>query len=132
VRGATGELRRLGVAAAHRLGARNDGEALVLLGFRGGVSANPEAVNELVTERAEAKLEKLLRAEADERHLYVWIDSTRAAADLAMVTMPPPERGPALPAGIDVVWAASFGWAGQPQRLWRTCPDGAWEVILRA
>ena len=130
IREATEELRRLDVAAAHRLGAPKNGEALVLLGFRRGASANPDAVNELVAERAKAKLEKLLRSGADERHLYVWIDSTRAEADLAMATLPPPSSGPALPAGIDMVWAATFGWASQPERLWRASPGGAWEVIL--
>jgi hypothetical protein len=85
---------------------------------------------DLVAERAEAKVNKLLAAQADERHLFVWIDSSHAGADLAMPTLPPPAAPPRLPGGFDVVWAAAPGVEIPVQRLWRTIPPYGWEILL--
>jgi len=103
---------------------------LLLFSGHGGVGGNPEQVNALVEERAGAKAEKLLASGADERHLFVWIDSSYPDAELGMATMPPPDTSPSLPAGIDVVWAATGGMTNDLfGRLWRLKPPGGWESI---
>jgi hypothetical protein len=93
-----------------------------------GVSSDPGQINELVVERAEKKVDKLRAAEADERHLFVWMDSSHAEAELAFATLAPPPA-PTIPKGIDVVWLVEpAGWPGSV-RIWRLAPPGQWEVL---
>jgi hypothetical protein len=62
----------LGAILARSWSAPKPGETpQFLLSGHGGAGSNPQQVNELVAERAEAKAKKLRAAEAAERHLFV-------------------------------------------------------------
>lgn len=55
----------------------------LLLTVSAGVSSNPDQLNAILLERAEAKVKKLRETVADERHLIVWMDSSHAEAEPA-------------------------------------------------
>jgi hypothetical protein len=74
-------------------------------------------------EHAGHNIAKLLAADADERHLFLWINASQADAELAMHTGPPPQTPPPLPAGVDVLWVHN-----ESGRLWRVRPPAGWEA----
>jgi hypothetical protein len=118
------------ITSARRWGASAPGEsARMLLVPHRGLSAGGGQVNALVADAAEANVEKLLAANADERHLFVWIDED--AGELEMFAQLPPPSEPSLPDGIDAVWAATRGKTPEAdfERLWRLQPDGGWKDI---
>jgi hypothetical protein len=117
-------LRQLGVTSAIVFGEGADNPVVLFAGHGGG-TANPEHVNLSVAEAAQANLVKLLAADADERHLFVWIAESHPGGELAMHVGILPSGPPELPTGIDVAWAASAHGA----RLWRVQPPGAWELV---
>ena len=121
----------LGALHAHPVGPPKPGEvAEVLASLSGGAGSNFESMNDLVAERASKKVEKLIAAGGDERHLFVWLRGSATDAQLAMTTLPPPNSVPEIPDGIDVVWLAVGGGQGQPfSWLWRLRPPGPWEPI---
>jgi hypothetical protein len=119
---------RLTVKAAHALNPRPPSQAQVFISISQGLTADRERVNQLVVERAEPKREKLAKATAVARHLFVWMDGTQPEAELAMATLSPPASAPAIPPGIDVVWVATPP-LDQPERVWRAGADG-WEVLI--
>lgn len=124
------EMLRLRVAAARAWGQPAAGEdAAILISFRRGLTGQSWDLNELVVARARHKLEKLLGADANERHLFVWLDNSQAAAELAMETLPPPSPGPPLPPGIDTVWLATIGSDSRVARLWQAGPREPWTVL---
>lgn len=128
------QITELGATHVRRWNEPTPGETPLLL-FSGhqGVGGNPGAVNALVEERARAKVEKLVASEADQRHLFIWIDSSHSEAELGMATMPPPATTPSLPPGIDVVWAATAGMTHEMYRcLWRLAPPNGWERLSAA
>lgn len=89
---------------------------------RGGLSlSDVDAINRL--EHAGHNIAKLLAADADERHLFLWINASQADAELAMHTGPPPQTPPPLPAGVDVLWVHN-----ESGRLWRVRPPAGWEA----
>jgi hypothetical protein len=92
-----------------------------------GIGSNPQKLNQLVADCAERKVNKLVAAPADERHLFVWLDSSHEDAELAFATLPPPPS-PTISPGIDIVWLV--GPAGGPGgvRIWRLKPPGGWEL----
>jgi hypothetical protein len=93
-----------------------------------GVGSDAGQLNALVVERAETKVDKLRATDADERHLFVWVDSSHPAAEMAFSLLAPPPA-PTIPEGIDVVWLAEpISWPGGV-RIWRLEPPGQWEVI---
>ena len=95
------------VKAARSLGPPSAGDAQLFVTISGGVWADIDRVDHLVAERAADKQEKLMRATAAERHLFVWFDGTQPEAELAIATGPPPSSPPAIASEIDVVWLRS-------------------------
>jgi hypothetical protein len=128
---AAGAVLRLGVSHATRLGPPKPGEAArVMASLHGGAGSNFDAMNDLVSECARKKIDKLMAATGDERHLFVWIRSSASDAELAIATLPPPASPPGLPDGIDAVWVATSGGPDALYaRLLRLRPPGAWETI---
>ncbi len=99
----------------------------------GGISADVDAVNRLAAEHGAENANKLLAAQADERHLFIWMDSSHADAELAMHTGPPPDQPPVLPNGIDVVWIANPSghlWRSRPPHSWQELPCPSVEVVI--
>jgi hypothetical protein len=123
-------LHALGALHAHALGPPKPGEvAQILTSLAGGAVSSFVSMNDLVVERARKKVEKLIAAGCDERHLFVWLSGSASDAQLAMTTLPPPDSVPEIPEGIDVVWLA-VGVPGRPVSwLWRLQPPGGWEQI---
>ena len=103
-----------------------EGEPRLFFIGHGGLRADSEEVNRLVEFHAHAgdNLRKLAAADADERHLFVWITGSHPQAELAMYAMGPPETPPNLPEGLDVVWAQN-----ESGNLWRARRGGGWEVL---
>ncbi len=129
---ATREVFALGADRANRLGKPKPGEtSLVMASLHGSASSNFDTLNAMVTERANAKAEKLATATADERHLFVWVRPSVPGHELTMGTLPPPEETPKLPEAVDVAWVATAPLVlDSPQgRLWRVRPPGRWEEI---
>jgi hypothetical protein len=122
----------LGADRATRLGVPEPGEAaLVMASLHGGTSSNFVMLNKLVAECASAKVAKLIAAEADERHLFIWIRPSAAGAELAVATLPPPASRPVLPDDIDVVWLATGPSTSDALygKLWQLRSSGGWENV---
>jgi hypothetical protein len=102
------------------------GEPRLFFIGHGGLTADVDEVNRLVERHAHASdnVKKLGAADADERHLFVWITGSQPKAELAMHTGPPPASPPALPPGLDVVWAQN-----ESGHLWRVRRGGNWELV---
>jgi len=118
----------LRVKAARRWSTPEPGQpGAIYPSISAGMGSDPQKLNELVAERAENKVNKLRAASADERHLFMWIDSSHEDAELAFATLPPPPP-PNIPFGIDVVWLVGPTGGPDSVRIWRLQPPGAWEV----
>jgi hypothetical protein len=125
------------IAALRDLGVRHatcfpeTGETVVVISSSATYSTSPSSMNQAVEPVARSNAPKLGRADADERHLFVWINSTVHGAVLSMHSGHTPDE-PELPEGIDTLWAARG--ATTPERvvsrLWRVTPPRPWEVII--
>lgn len=111
----------------------------VLLSFSHGFSSDAGQANALVLAAAESNREKLAAADADERHLFIWMDPSYSSAEAA-VSLGRPLAAPAnLPSEIDAVWLGTLGvpnfgavaFAGVGVlALWRVRPPAAdWESM---
>ncbi len=129
------ELRLLGVQAAASVSTPPGVPTYILVGEVGpGGWAGADDVNDVVEAEAAGNVEKLRRAGADEGHLFIWIDSSNPAPEVAMFAGTLPSQPPTLPVGVDVVWIATrprpaqldAEWAGS---LWRVSATSGWEVL---
>ena len=130
---AIAQLRRLGARSGGPVGRPASGPAFVVAGTVGpGGTVDGTAVNDGVEAAALANLEKLRAAPGDERHLFVWADSTDPGALAEMATYARPDP-PQLPDGIDTVWVAlwqrSIDLQSNASTLWRLTPPGPWEIL---
>ena len=127
------------LATLSELGARggssiDDPPSRIVIAVVGpGVWGGPEAISEAVVREAAANAEKLARAKADERHLFVWADWTMSDIQAAIISvgnfgvMP---AVPDLPSGVDTVWVAPVAMVDEREAfLWRVTPPGGWEVL---
>jgi hypothetical protein len=119
---------QLGADWARSTDRGRDSTAQLHFFFHGAASANFDQLHQLMLERVEAKRLKLLRANAHERHIFVWLDNTYPDAELAVATLPPPSSAPTLPAQVDAVWLATPPF-GDPERVWLLRPSDGWCVI---
>ena len=127
------ELRQLGARSGSPVGQPSGGPALVLVGTSGpGGAVDGTDLNAGVERAIEDNLTKLRAAPGDERHLFVWVDSTDPGASVAMWSYVRP-AAPRLPAGVDSVWVGLWQGGINPQSnaftLWRALPCGPWEVL---
>lgn len=103
-------LARLGVRFAYHRGRAGAGGGSIEIGDapRVGVSS-PDVIIKAVEACAlrKGKAEKLAAADADERHLFLWIETSRDAAVAAMSSDLLPVRAPDIPELIDAIWLAT-------------------------
>jgi hypothetical protein len=129
------DCKKIGVVGAHSLDLADQvGGAFVALSLVGGGGAVDRGqLNDVVVREAEANRQKLERAEVDERHLFVWIESGVFSAELSMHLGHAPAEGPTLPSPITTAWAATWGpgvsFGSNTARLWRVSPPGTWEML---
>ena len=130
LRDAIEALRGLGV----RRGSLLEGtkEPWIYLASSGAYMTSPQAVNAAVEPLAQDNAAKLLKAIADERHIFVWIDSTIHGAELMLNDDLAPEDPIDLPSGIDTAWVAreAIRPTDPVSRLWRATPSGGWKIIV--
>lgn len=117
-----------GIDWARSINSERSGDAQLHFVFHGGASSDFEQLHRIVLERVTAKAPKLVRADADERHLFVWLDGTYPDAELAVGTLPPPSPAPELPAEVDAIWLSTPPF-GNPERLWVLTSSAGWRVL---
>jgi hypothetical protein len=139
VRTAIETLRDLGLIAGHSVGPLVPKERpLLRVGTRGEADwIDASDVNHAVEICAAKKVSQLLAAGADERHLFVIVESTDYAASAALtVGMHLPDAPPTLPQGIDTVWVGAWmprAWYGcDISPIWRVIPPGPWTRLQAA
>jgi hypothetical protein len=103
-------------------------ESGLWFGGHGGGTANPNVVNVAVLERSRAKAAKLLKADADELRLCVWMEESWPGAQSAMHTGELPETPPQPAPGVDVVWVGSM----RGEVKWNALSSDPWMVVSAA
>jgi hypothetical protein len=131
---AVAELKALGVRSGSPIDTMKGARASIVVGTVGPSGwTDGRSINAAVEKAALDNAEKLSLANADEHHLFVWIDSTDNAGEAAMVTFSIPDQGPQLPDAVDVVWVAlwmrDINALTNVHSLWRTNQGGLWEVV---
>ncbi|MHB1711865.1 MAG: hypothetical protein ACYCV7_10750 [Acidimicrobiales bacterium] len=129
------QLRDIGVLGAESSGPPPPGtQAQIRIGTVGfGAFLDGSAVNDAVEQAANDNVGKLAKADADERHLFVWADWSDQATEGSLFLGRLPTKPPSLPHGIDTVWVAT--WAPHAIHhcyasiLWRTTPGAGWKTI---
>lgn len=117
---------RLGAHRVMRLAAPAPGEdAYLVLALSGGAGSDFDTLNAKVADCIGRKRDKLERADADERHLFVWVHEI--GAWMAMIDLPPPSEAPEVLPPIDVVWAAVPDAPTGVGKLYRLHRGGSWE-----
>jgi len=132
---AVAELNALGVRNASPIDTLPGGRPYIVVGTVGlGGSTDGQTINEAVKEAGRANLDKLMRARADESHLWMWVDQTDNESYVAMCTFSVPNEGPDLPEGIDTVWAGVWMQNFTPWTniyvLWRAQRGRPWEKVV--
>jgi hypothetical protein len=100
------------------------GDPKIYFQGHGGFNTDGERLNVLAVTAAESNAAKLLAANVDERHLFLWVTATEPEVEMAMGLGQIPPTPPVLPAGVDVVWAQN-----ETNDLWRVRPPGDWELL---
>lgn len=100
---AVDRLREMGIVALIALPELPPGE-VIAAPFDYGGATGPDLVSSMIEQMSTRKGPKLARAEADERHLFIWVEWAQHAtlAALAFVALTPPH--PVLPDPVDAVW----------------------------
>ena len=118
--GVAAELFALGARLVYRLGDAEPGGGLAIMGetSQGGATA-PEVIVDVAELHANlpdnrAKLEGAVTA--SERHLFIWVETSRQEAVAAMSFGVLPERAPELPEFVDAVWVVT---AYNRAHIWR-------------
>ena len=136
---AQAQLLALGTNVAHLLGPRQSPEAgQVFLSFSDGFGSDAGQLNSLVVAAADSNRSKLAAADADERHLFVWMNPSYSRAEAAASLGLLGDGPPGLPPEIDCVWLVTQGVPNFGAvdvagigvlRLWTVRPPGAWQSI---
>lgn len=126
-------LARLGVVRGREIGPPGAGEVPhIYVGSSGGFTTSPEAINARASMEIQGNITKLRAANADQRHLFIWVHSTAHEVELALHQNHPP--GPLqMPEGLDTVWLARPGFHGYDAplyRLWRAERGRGWEILV--
>lgn len=127
-------LKALGVRHASVMGTLPSARRRLNVGTSGLVGATDgSSINVAVAEACRDNSAKLARAQADERHLFMWVDWTEPASEAAMSAFTPPKEVPPLPSTIDVVWVGLWMRGVRRQsnihELWRLRRELSWERV---
>jgi hypothetical protein len=82
---------------------------------------------EISSERFSGERTKLAASGAEERHLFVWLDSIRFEEWSGLCDAQPPAKSPAVPEEVTAIWLAAMCPA-EPV-VWRAEPPHPWELI---
>lgn len=121
-------LRSLHARLVYRHTDATDGAGRVILGEASVAGAtSPQVVVQAAEHQGNMadNSGKLASAEADERHLFIWVESHPHVA-AAMASDVLPGQAPTLPEHIDVVWLAT---ATSPSQVWRHVRGEGWQDL---
>ncbi len=130
-----GRLRELRVSSPQHLGPAPQGRpARIYFGTLGPAGAQDGSdLNDAVILAATANAAKLAKADADQRHLFVWADGSDPVLQGFVLRNCPPRGSVSLPDKIDVVWVGVWSprvihhcYSGA---LWRLTPGGGWQAL---
>ena len=127
------KLLTLGVKSAAALGPPREGGgwfAVSLVG--GGGWLDPEALNAAVVKECAANVKKLLSANRDDRHAFIWMDTSNFAAEFALFMNRPPLSGPNLPDAVSTAWIGLWDpgrTAGSNSSLLWKATAGGWKIL---
>jgi hypothetical protein len=125
-------LRALGARSGGPIGTMTGGPSSLSVGTVGSRVANGSAVHTAVEREAVNNASKLLRADADERQLFLWVDDTDPGCVEELTSFHLPLARPELPNGVDVVWVALWMQSTTPwsnvHALWRYADPTGWQI----
>jgi hypothetical protein len=102
------------------------------IGTIGSWCSETSSVHSAVEREALNNSEKLTAAEANERHLFLWVDDTDPTSVEELTNFRLPKANPELPVGIDVVWVAlwmrNVNSQSNTYALWHVTPDLGWKI----
>ncbi|HZP14949.1 MAG TPA: hypothetical protein VFA96_03930 [Nocardioides sp.] len=128
--GAAESLYNMGVRSVCRIGAADESGGLIIPSDapRAGATGASVVVDLVEYHAALAdNAAKLARAaQADERHLFVWVESSQDQAVAAFGFPLLPERPPLLPDDIDAVWVVT---AFDQAHIWQYHRDDGWRDL---
>ena len=119
----------LGVLRVCNLGHGEDGIGAILMNEPPAIGATSADSASLVATKMAwlpDNLAKLRAAEAPERHLFVWVESSQHQVVAAINGDWLPETAPDLPDEVDAVWLAT---AFEPSHVWRWSRSAGWEDL---
>ena len=105
-------LARLGVTMGMSVNSVKRPPTIVLGSGRGFVGES-RILNQEIEKLVGENVDKLRRAVADERHLFVWLDWSDLGAQYVMMRNRIPEAPPQLPEDVDTVWVAPYAIRGK-------------------
>jgi len=121
-------LSQLGVRHINSCGTKSFPTAQVQLGNSRLIE--DVSLNEEVERLAKSNCEKLKKALVDERHIFIWVDSTDAELYAKISLSDVPNEPPSIPEGINTVWLGlwSPGWTrfSNVAALWRVEQGSNW------
>ena len=131
------KLKQLGIRSARRNGESvGQGEVRIVPHLGPGWSSYSGAITQVVEAALCRKAEKLRRASADERHLWIWIDYTLDPTllselyfvDCLPFTVPSMSVG-GIGEGVDVVWVAVAAITEGRTTLLLKCDGNEWSRV---
>jgi hypothetical protein len=105
-----------------------DGGGQISIGFVG--MPENESINDLLIPVTESNVEKLRRATASERHLFVWVDRTDWETESKMILYQLPTSPLSMVESLDALWLGLYSpkfktWTNVAA-LWRADREGNW------
>ena len=122
-------LRAMGVQVANPLPRRQTEPAQVAVGTGGFIRSTE--LTELVERAVHDNLEKLASAQADDRHLFLWITPSDLGNSAKLALQQLPDERPRIDCAVSVVWVAlwspNFNSEIQSMRLWSVSVAHGWQ-----
>ncbi len=121
-------MRQLGVTTANPMPLFPGQGGQYSIGYGGFLKHVP--LEDFIAEAIDDNAEKLDRAAADERHLFIWVTESDHTNWPRLATDQVPSGGPSYEAPVDLVWVGLWSYRYSTEsfaaRLWTISRDGAW------